>query len=387
MYLESKNKIECYGCMACVDVCPVKAIEITTSNDTFMYPHINEDKCINCNLCKKICSYENKTLEFHEPRSAIVGVCKNNDDYKKSSSGGAFKSIIRAIVSKYRDCFKKIYVAGVIFNSNLKCVYDIVELNEIDDVDVFSKSKYVFCEPIDTYRRIHDLIKDKNNLVVFSGTPCQCGAMLSYLKEKKDNIIFIDLICKGAPSQYLFDKYLCEIEENTLSNIVEYNFKNKDTLANGTVYSRSSKYVTSNGKAIYATRLNDPFLKIFYEKNYISRASCNQCLYHNRKRISDITIGDAWGIEKIHPDLNPIKGVSVVLFNSEKGYELKKFIESFMFCYECSYNFIVENNSALSQTKTLPIETVSKVQEFYKNIFNNDLAFSKCVEMYFDSFN
>ena len=49
------NKEDCFGCMACVAVCPKDAIEVVRDEQGFDYPQINREKCINCGLCKKAC--------------------------------------------------------------------------------------------------------------------------------------------------------------------------------------------------------------------------------------------------------------------------------------------------------------------------------------------
>ena len=35
-----------------------------------------------------------------------------------------------------------------------------------------------------------------------------------------------------------------------------------------------------------------------------------------------MTIGDYWGIDKTHPEINDNKGLSVVLVNTQKGYDV-----------------------------------------------------------------
>lgn len=54
------NKNDCTGCMACMNICPRKAINIYEDNEGFKFPKINQDLCINCGLCKKVCPVINK---------------------------------------------------------------------------------------------------------------------------------------------------------------------------------------------------------------------------------------------------------------------------------------------------------------------------------------
>ena len=54
----------------------------------------------------------------------------------------------------------------------------------------------------------------------------------------------------------------------------------------------------------------------------INRQSCYSCMFASKSRITDFTIADFWGIEKVKPDLDYTKGVSLLTVNSEKGKKL-----------------------------------------------------------------
>lgn len=49
------TKSECCGCSACFAICPVSAIKMEEDSDGFEYPKIDENICIKCYKCKKIC--------------------------------------------------------------------------------------------------------------------------------------------------------------------------------------------------------------------------------------------------------------------------------------------------------------------------------------------
>ena len=42
----------CCGCTACMSVCPKAAIEMKEDFEGFLYPELDESKCINCGLCE-----------------------------------------------------------------------------------------------------------------------------------------------------------------------------------------------------------------------------------------------------------------------------------------------------------------------------------------------
>ena len=46
---------KCTGCMACIDVCPVKCIHSIIREDGFRYSVIHESECISCGKCTEHC--------------------------------------------------------------------------------------------------------------------------------------------------------------------------------------------------------------------------------------------------------------------------------------------------------------------------------------------
>ena len=50
-----ERKTLCCGCTACFAICPHKAISMIEDDEGFEYPVINENKCVRCYLCLKVC--------------------------------------------------------------------------------------------------------------------------------------------------------------------------------------------------------------------------------------------------------------------------------------------------------------------------------------------
>lgn len=346
MFLDTDNENECYGCFACFDVCPKGAIDIVNHNDTFLYPRINHTKCVSCGLCRKACPKSRPSVSRF-PLDAFSGKIRDKEAFDRSSSGGAFEAIIRAVLEELREN-KRLWVAGVIWNEKFRVVHILKEIRSIDEIHPFNKSKYVQSNPSGVYKQIRNLLNESSNFVIFSGTPCQVDALYSFLGDSKsDSLLTIDLVCKGAPSQIFFDKYREELETQNDSSLHEYNFRNKEILDNGTLYTRSAKYTFENGVSKKVTRFNDPFLKIFYEKAYHTRSSCLECEYKKPARIADFTIGDSWGIEKKYTEITAITGVSLVTVNTSMAQKYSANMKKHMMVYDTDYEFLIENNAAL----------------------------------------
>lgn len=53
-----KEKYECSGCSACYCICPKGAISMIEDEEGFLYPIINETKCIKCYACIRVCPFK-----------------------------------------------------------------------------------------------------------------------------------------------------------------------------------------------------------------------------------------------------------------------------------------------------------------------------------------
>ena len=51
-------KEKCCGCGACMSICSGDAITMKEDAEGFLYPHIQEEKCIKCHLCVVVCPFK-----------------------------------------------------------------------------------------------------------------------------------------------------------------------------------------------------------------------------------------------------------------------------------------------------------------------------------------
>ena len=72
------NPEECCGCRVCANVCPKDAISFRGDRYGFLYPTIDESKCIGCNLCVKSCDFSKKDKVGHYPLEGYAAKHKEN---------------------------------------------------------------------------------------------------------------------------------------------------------------------------------------------------------------------------------------------------------------------------------------------------------------------
>jgi coenzyme F420-reducing hydrogenase beta subunit len=80
----------------------------------------------------------------------------------------------------------------------------------------------------------------------------------------------------------------------------------------------------------------------------IYRDSCYQCPYAEPLRRADLTIGDYWGVELFHPEVDTKGGVSAVLVNTAKGEALLEKTGNAIRLYKSKLKYVQKYNSNLS---------------------------------------
>lgn len=326
------DKKQCTGCMACTNSCPKNAITIEKDvNTEFLYPKINTEDCINCNICKKVCPIKNKLPE--NKNDIKVYACKNkNDEIRmKSSSGGIFTLIANYILKQNGVIF------GAAFNENFEVVHMWTDNEE--GLEKFRGSKYVQSQIGKSFKQVKNFLEEGRK-VLFTGTPCQIEGLLTYLRKDYENLYTQDIICHGVPSPKVWRKYL---EYKKIINKEfprKVNFRKKE-IAGWNAYHVSFTYSHFEENVHHN---NDPYMKLFLN-NFDLRDTCYNCNFKREKRKSDITVADFWGIKNIRPEMNDEKGTSAILVNSQKGKEIFENIKNNIVWTEEKIENIIKYNS------------------------------------------
>ena len=323
----------CMGCMGCINICNHNAIRIEDSLVAYN-AIINPDRCVDCNLCKKVCPQLNKVSTV----SPIVWKqgWAEESIRKGSASGGAASAIIKSFIKAGG------YVSSCLFE-NGEFVFKTT--NDMELAKKFAGSKYVKSNPKYAYKEIKKLL-NQGEKVLFIGLPCQTAALINFC-HRSDKLYTIDLICHGTPSPKLLKQYLSEIGIE-YSKISDIGFR--DTVSFG---------LSNNGKRLVPKRVLDAYMLAFLNSvNYTE--NCYHCSYAQISRVADITLGDAWG--QLSDTCK--YGVSLILCQSRKGEYLLN--NSGLTLENVDLNKAVDANHQLRHPSILS----SKRTRFFKFLIN-----------------
>lgn len=301
-------KSMCCGCEACVQACPKRCVSMVENAEGFLYPQADNQKCVKCGRCLKVCPALNK-LESSRPVAGYAYRSTDDELLKKTSSGGFFTAAAEKVLEENGVVF------GAAFNDQNEVVHCFIE-NE-GDLDKLRRSKYVQSR-IGTAFVDCKRFLEGGRKVLFCGTPCQVKALNLFLGNKPTNLITIDFVCHGVPSPGVFKRYLEELARDKGGNIAqlhEINFR-----AKGFGYSYSFAFAFAFAFAHYMENPHDNiFLRGFLRDVYLRR-SCHNCSSKGFTSGSDYTMCDFWTVKKHMPKfpLGEVPGVSQVFVRADK---------------------------------------------------------------------
>lgn len=333
--IDKVSSDNCILCGNCKLVCPTNAIEFNNNLNGFLYPEINKNKCINCNKCENYCP-ELHDLSSRELLSSYAVKNRNLEIRKNSSSGGFFSALCESILSGDGVAI------GASYDYNYKRVVHTA-IDKIENVYKLRGSKYVQSSLGNIFEEVKKYL-EMGKKVLFSGCPCQCAALNTYLNNKKislENLYIVDFICHGILSEQLYLEYINYLEKK-FGKIESFDFRNKDK---GWIES-GPKITFSNGKVVRWPLYKDIYMQGYF-KALAMRNSCYHCKYKNFKSGSDITMGDFWGAEMTIPDFYDNYGVSAITVQSEKGKKLFEAILKYLEIKEVDISLIIKYNKGL----------------------------------------
>ena len=319
--IQIDHKNDCNGCTACSEICPQNCIQMKADDTGFLYPQVDREKCVQCGLCEQVCPVKNRVpLEKVCQKKAYAAYAKDTQRRKKSASGGVFPLFVEAILDKegivYGVCYEERADQIVVCHKMARSKTEAEE---------FYNAKYVQSHIIDVYSHIGEQLMGERK-VLFSGTPCQVAGLKNYLRKKNcsmENLYCVDNICHGVPSPKAWQCYVeyCRYVDGNRGHgkLPHINLRDKST--GWSNYAASISRTYEDGSLIREKAADNVYMRAFMTSLSL-RPSCSNCAFKGYERESDITLGDFWGIWRLHKECDDDQGTSAVLIHSEKGMTL-----------------------------------------------------------------
>lgn len=269
----------------------------------FLYPKVDENLCINCGLCEKVCPMLNRKDKI-EPQQVCAAINPDEEIRRKSSSGGVFTMLAESVIKEGGVVF------GATWNEQWEVVHSYTET--LNGLSAFRGAKYSQSIIGDTYRQAQEFLK-AGRRVLFSGTGCQIAGLKLFLRKGYDNLLTVEIACHGVPSPKVWKEYVKKVSDGKpLGNIA---FRDKRNGWSG--YGLS--FIEADGKELkYENASNNEFMQCFLN-NLCLRPSCTNCPAKAGASGADLLIGDFWGVEGMHPDMYDNKGCSLVITYTYEG--------------------------------------------------------------------
>lgn len=173
--IRSVDRKICTGCAACANLCPKGAIVMRENGEGFLYPEIEEEKCIHCGICYQRCPtiYPKHENNADPDCYAVQGKDKLR---KESSSGGVFSILADYILSRNG------YVCGAEYTENKIAVRHEI-ISHRSDLPRLRGSKYIQSEIGTVYQQLKEKLLT-GAPVLFVGCPCQVAGLKSFLGKE-----------------------------------------------------------------------------------------------------------------------------------------------------------------------------------------------------------
>lgn len=356
--IESLAKIECCGCGACANVCPEDAIAMHPDDEGFLYPQVDRDKCTNCSKCRRACpSIRVPGGKFKEPK--CFASYTTDPIRMRASSGGIFPILARDFLER----------GGVVFGAAYTDDFHLVQQSAqtAAELEPLLQSKYLQSDAALTYREAKEAL-DAGRPVLYVGCPCQVAGLNGFLRKDYDNLLTVDLLCHGGPSQEVFQQYLAEFHPGKTPTYVS--FRDKDHFG----WSTEMTIKFKDGEEYRETRGKDYFYRAFLPC-YAARPHCRVCNFSRLPRQGDITLGDFWGVSKYNKEFTDGNGTSIVSLNDFRAFEVAERLLSHLDLFdEIDLQYILSHGQPFARM----FKNASLQHRFFR--FMEDLPMKKSVD-------
>mgnify|MGYP005802589035 FL=1 len=326
----------CTGCYACVNICPRKCIAMKIESQNFSAPRIDLQCCVDCGMCEEGCPI----LHIPEININTTGYAmksRNESDRRKSTSGGVFSLLAEYVIEE----------GGIVYGAAYAPDFSVhhIAITKRQELSLLQGAKYTQSVIGSCFSKIK-LQLHSECLVLFSGTPCQCAGLKSFLGKEYRNLITLDIICHGVPAPKVWQAYIDYRSNKENNGIRPQKINMRSKVSGWSRYGYSTEFDYGNGKITRIHNSQDLFMQAF-TGNICLRNSCSNCKAKGVERCTDFTLGDYWGIWNQHPEFDDNKGTSVVFVHSQKGREILEQLSDKMDCLKVDIEVAYKENGSL----------------------------------------
>lgn len=344
------DPLDCTGCAACAQVCPVSCITMAPDDEGFLRPAIDASRCVGCKRCHSTCPANHETPRHEAP--ILMGWHHDEDVLRRCSSGGVFDALADIVLSE----------GGVVAGVAMDC--ETLELRHImvegrEELEALRRSKYYQSDVGDIYLQVKRHLGGGRH-VLFTGTPCQVAALYAVLGAelaRSPKLVTMEILCHGVASKEVVRAYLKSKERRYGKKVIGYRFRIKEG---------ERGWEAGQGTRLKIELLNDdgtteevvdPENTYMYgfNRNLFLRESCYRCRYCGTARVADFTAADFWGIKATRADEHArYWGVSLLLPAGERAQSLMPEVSRRMHIEEASPDEVLPYNLALTKPQERP---------------------------------
>ena len=309
-YIEFENPFKCYGCSACEHVCNTSAIKMDKNEKGFSYPVRDLQLCDDCGECISVCPKLNPgTADTSLEQKVYAAYTKNKDDYSIGTMGSVTLPIMREMIKR------NAVIVSPMIDDDFNVVYAAAETE--DEIKDMINPSFVMPDNKDILKRTKETL-DAGRKLLFMGISCQISGLKNYLGKDYENLITVDMMCRGAGSPIVFNKYIDELQERYNSKIADIQMGYK-LEASPLSYVR---VVFENGTMDFVRTSKSEYQTAIFER-LIQQPACYECQFADPAfSVADITLEGYNVVRKKQPEFAKDKAISLIKINSQKGMEL-----------------------------------------------------------------
>lgn len=295
---------------------------------------------------------------------------------KSSASGGVFQALAKYFLSGSSPGEKRTVYGA--WQDNIQFAVKHLGVEKTKDVDLLIGSKYYQSEMQGIYSEIRYKLQD-NQIILFSGTPCQVAGLKSYLEvfgvNDSKQLLTIEVLCHGVSSRKVLLRYKAYLENKSDKKVRDIHFRTK--LRRWYDKGSSMEICYDDGFVKVVDRHTDPFYLAFNHSMSL-RPSCYSCPFAKIDRAADITLGDFWGAENYIRDKQKLcDGIGLVMVNSDTGREFWEQVQDIITAEQIDIAKAIPRNGAIIKPTVRPISR----EKFFDGLDKYD--FDKLIELCF----